>query len=388
MFSNNEINFELLKARAFNLRWASVEEGVIPLTAADPDFMCAPAIADALQKYVKDRYFSYAPAEGYGFFKEAVANFHTEKRNMKMNPEWVLPVDSAAYGIYAVCRTFLEKGDEAIVFNPVDFLFAYSVESVGATAIRMPVPFNPSEEIDYDLLRELISPKTKLICLCNPLNPTGKVFTKDELLKIGQLAIEHNLIILSDEIWSDIVFNPSSYISMAAINTEIAERTIVVTGYSKSYGLAGLRVGSILAPSDGLFQKLLVGSNHQATIAGCNVLAQVAATAALNESAEWLVSFIEHLTRMRDLLVSGLNSLPGFHCHLPQGCYLAFPDITGTTYSAQELQIMLLDKAKVAVVPGLPQWFGERAQGHIRLSFATSEELIKEALYRMSTVIK
>jgi len=388
MFTNQEIQFDLLKKRAFNLRWASVEKDVIPLTAADPDFPCAPQIGEAIAKYAKDRYFSYAPAEGYAFFKDAVANFHLNKRNINVNPNWVLAVDSAAFGIYNICKTFLNKDDEAIVFNPVDFLFKYSVEANQGIAISFPVPLNPTQEIDYLLLESLITPKTKMLCLCNPLNPTGKVFTANELAIIGNIAVKYNLIILSDEIWSDIVFKPNIYNSIAAINDDIKNQTIIVTGYSKSYGLAGLRVGAIIAPNENLFNLILEKSGHQSTIHGCNVLAQVAASTALNDCGDWLNEFVNHLTAMRDFCVTELNQMPGFNCHTPQGCYLVFPDITNTGKTPQELQTLLLEKAKVAVVPGLGQWFGSRADGHIRLSFATSKEVLEESFTRINKALK
>ncbi len=387
MFTNQDVNLSILQKRAFNLRWAAVPEGVIPLTAADPDFPCAPQIGEAISKYAKERYFSYAPSEGFDYFREAVANFHTLKRNVVTNPDLVLAVDSAAYGIYMVCKTFLKPNEEAIVFNPVDFLFKYSVEAMQGKAIPFAVPLNPNESLNTAEFEKLITPKTKLICLCNPINPTGRVLNKEELTIIGNIAVKHNIIILSDEIWSDIVFEPNTYTSIASINESIAQQTIIVTGYSKSYGLAGLRVGSVIAPNQALFNLLLLKSEHLSTVHGCNVLAQVAVTTALNECQDWLSNFVTHLTKMRDLCVTELNKINGIECLVPQGCYLVFPDISKTNMDAQTLQEILLEKAKVAVVPGLGKWFGERAQGHIRLSFATSENILKEGLFRISKAL-
>jgi aspartate/methionine/tyrosine aminotransferase len=387
MFTNQDVNLSILQKRAFNLRWAAVPEGVIPLTAADPDFPCAPQIGEAISKYAKERYFSYAPSEGFDYFREAVANFHTLKRNVVTNPDLVLAVDSAAYGIYMVCKTFLKPNEEAIVFNPVDFLFKYSVEAMQGKAIPFAVPLNPNESLNTAEFEKLITPKTKLICLCNPINPTGRVLNKEELTIIGNIAVKHNIIILSDEIWSDIVFEPNTYTSIASINESIAQQTIIVTGYSKSYGLAGLRVGSVIAPNQTLFNLLLLKSEHLSTVHGCNVLAQVAVTTALNECQDWLSNFVTHLTKMRDLCVTELNKINGIECLVPQGCYLVFPDISNTHMDALTLQQVLLEKAKVAVVPGLGKWFGERAQGHIRLSFATSESILKEGLFRISKAL-
>lgn len=386
MFEHTTINLDILKQRAYNLRWATVPEGVIPLTAADPDFPSAPEIAEAIIRFTKDRYLSYGPPAGLPEFKTSVAQFFNEKRNIPAAPEWLFPVDSAAFGIYLICKAFLKAGDEAIIFDPVDFLFRYSVETVGAQAVPFAIPANDLP-IDFDRLEQLIGTKTKMICLCNPLNPTGKVFTRSELTRIGELAVKNNLIILSDEIWSDIVFTPHVFTSIASINEEIRKQTVTVTGYSKSYGLAGLRIGTVMASNEAHYQTLFKASLHTATIHGANVLSQVAVVAAVNECDYWLTGFVSHLQRMRDLIVSELNSINGVSCNAPQGCYVAFADIRGTNKSSAEIATLLFNEAKVSVVPGSKQWFGAGAEGYIRLSFATSAEIISEALKRIKQTL-
>jgi aspartate/methionine/tyrosine aminotransferase len=387
MFKNNTINLELLKKRAHNLRWATVADGVIPLTAADPDFPSAPEISEAICSFAKDRYYCYGPAEGLTDFKESVANYFQVKRNVPVSPAFTFPVDSAAFGIFVTCQTFLSSGDEAIIFDPVDFLFRYSVEAVGATAIPFAIPPN-AVKVDFENLEKLITPKTKMICLCNPLNPTGKVFTKEELTQLGTIACKLNLIILSDEIWSDIIFYPAIFTSIASLDEEIRNRTITVTGFSKSYGLAGLRIGAVIAHNQEHFLKLMEVSLHYSTVHGANVLSQIAATTALNKCEYWLNDFLKHLTAMKELVVNELNSIPNFRCIAPQGCYVAFTNISDTNKSSQEMQEFLLNRAKVAVVPGLKQWFGDGAEGYIRMSFATSEEILLEALQRIKFALK
>ena len=387
MFKNNTINLELLKRRAHNLRWATVADGVIPLTAADPDFPSAPEISEAICSFAKDRYYCYGPAEGLTDFKESVANYFQVKRNVPVSPAFTFPVDSAAFGIFVTCQTFLSSGDEAIIFDPVDFLFRYSVEAVGATAIPFAIPPN-AVKVNFEHLEKLITPKTKMICLCNPLNPTGKVFTKEELTQLGTIACKHNLIILSDEIWSDIIFYPAIFTSIASLDEEIRNRTITVTGFSKSYGLAGLRIGAVIAHNQEHFLKLMEVSLHYSTVHGANVLSQIAATTALNKCEYWLNDFLKHLTAMKELVVNELNSIPNFRCIAPQGCYVAFTNISDTNKSSQEMQEFLLNRAKVAVVPGLKQWFGDGAEGYIRMSFATSEEILLEALQRIKFALK
>jgi aminotransferase len=386
MFDQSSINLDVLKKRAYNLRWATVPEGVIPLTAADPDFPSAPEIAESIIKFTKDRYLSYGPPEGLPEFKESVARFFNEKRQIPTSPEMLFPVDSAAFGIHLICKAFLRSGDEALIFDPVDFLFRYSIENVGATAVPFSIPPGDAP-VNFARLELLINKQTKMICLCNPLNPTGKVFTRAELTQIGELAIKHDLIILSDEIWSDIIFEPHVFTSIASINEEIRQRTVTVTGYSKSYGLAGLRIGTVMASNSDHYSKLFEASLHTSTIHGANVLSQVAVSAALDHCGYWLDGFVSHLQKMRDLVVTELNSIEGFSCIEPEGCYVALANITATGKSSAEMQQLLFNEAKVSVVPGLKQWFGQGAEGYIRLSFATSEDILTQALGRIKQTV-
>lgn len=386
MFANQSVNLDLLRERAFNLRWATVPQEVIPLTAADPDFPVAEPIREALISYAKDGYFSYGPSEGLSSFRESLSRRYQEKRGVDYDPSYILAVDSAASGIRLVCKAFLSKGDEAIIFDPVDFLFKYSIESVQAVAVPFSTP--PSnDQIDFNQLEQLITPKTKMICLCNPLNPTGKVFSKKELRQLALIAEKHDLIILSDEIWSDIVFKPFQFTSIASLDEAIKNRTITVTGFSKSYGLASLRVGAVMAPNIELYKKIYNSSLHSSTITGCNVPGQIAATAAMDSCDQWLEAFIGHLQDMRDNCVQKLNAIPGVTCLAPQGCYVAWADIRNTGYSSSEMQAVLMDKARVAVVPGLNQWFGAGAEGYIRISFATSSEILNNALDRIHSTL-
>jgi len=386
MFSNESVNLQTLSKRAFNMRWAAVPEGTIPLTAADPDFPCAEPIREAVAKYARDGYFSYGPAEGLLTFRNSLASNYLETRNVSYQADQILPVDSAAFGIYLTCKTYLSAGDEAIIFDPVDFLFRYSVEAVGATAIAFPTP-QSLDAIDFSSLEQYISPKTKMICLCNPLNPTGKVFSREELKSLGEIAIKHDLIILSDEIWSDIIFAPNVFTSIASIDEEIKKRTITITGFSKSYGLASLRVGAVFCPDAASYSNIFAASLHASTVHGCNVAGQIAATAALEEGKEWLANFVDHLQKMRDICVAGLNDIQGISCMAPQGCYVAFADITGTGKSSSDIQHILMNEAKVAIVPGLKQWFGNGSEGYIRLSFATSFFILTEALDRVKKTL-
>lgn len=382
VFQSKHLELSILRKQSYNLRWAEQPADVIPLTAADLDLPVAEPIVRAIQDAASKNCFNYGPAAGLPTFKQALSNYYFTRRQLSLHPDLFLPVDSAAYGIYLTCKTLLNPGEEAIIFDPVDFLFRHSIESVGAKAVTFSTPTEQSN-IDFQLLKPLINARTKMICLCNPLNPTGKVFTRKELMQLAEIARQYQLYILSDEVWSDIVFEPNVFTSIASIDDEISQLTVTVTGFSKSFGLAGLRVGSVFTANKNLFQKLLENSGHLSTIHGVNVLAQIAATAALNECQGWQKDFLKHLEKMRDIAIHKLNEMTGVHCLVPQGCFVAFANIKDTGLSSERMHQYLLQRARVAVVPGLKEWFGSGAEGHIRISFATSEEILSEALSRI-----
>jgi bifunctional pyridoxal-dependent enzyme with beta-cystathionase and maltose regulon repressor activities len=215
------------------------------------------------------------------------------------------------------------------------------------------------------------------------LNPTGKVFTRKELEQLGDIALRHNLLILSDEIWSDIIFQPAIFTSIGSLSEELSNNVILVSGFSKSYGLAGLRIGVVAATNSVLFEQLLNRSLHRSTIHGANSIGQIAATAALEKSQQWLKEFVEHLQNMRDLVTERINQIPGLSTVSPDGCYVSFIDVRGTGMTAEAFQLSMFEDAKVALVPGLSQWFGPGAEGYVRLSFATSFEILNEALNRI-----
>jgi aspartate/methionine/tyrosine aminotransferase len=385
LFSDNMVNIAILRQRAFNYRWAVVAPDVIPLTAADPDFPIADIIKEKMTSYIKEGYFSYGPPEGFLSFREACAERAIHHNSIECNSEVIFPTPGVASGMSLIAKTFLSKGDEAIIFDPVDFLFRLSIENAGATPVCCPIDIKTGE-IDFDFMESLITPKTKMIWLCNPHNPLGKVFTSDELIKIGKLALKYQLWIVSDEIWSNIIYNPAKHISIASLDSEIANKTLTLFGFSKDFCLAGLSVGYIISPTREAHNNLVQHSGCLATTYGVSVLAQVAAEAALRDGWNWHAAFIEHLYKMRNYAVSRFNKMPQISCNCPHATYVLFINIDSLNMTSQAVYDYLL-KAKVAVVPCTPQFFGEGAKGHIRISYATSHQILQEALDRIEKAL-
>lgn len=380
-FEDEDVPRALLRQRAYNLRWATLPPDVIALTAADPDFAVAPCIRDAIADYARGGVFSYGPAEGLPEFRTACAKVVTERKGYACDARQILAVDSAAAGMLHVARLTLRPGDEAIVFDPVDFLFQSSVEAAGGVVVRLPV--DPiTGRFDVEELERRITPRTKLLGVCNPHNPVGRVFTREELAALADVAVRHNLWVMNDEIWSDIVYDRGSFVSLPSLGPAIAQRTFTVHGFSKTFGLAGLRIGFVVAPDEDALEALITVAAARSTMTGAATLSQVAATAAYTEGWPWAEAFLDHLRARRDQGVAALRGM-GLSVRPPEGTYVLFPSVEHLGIEPTVLVDRLREEARVAVVPGAARWFGPGAEGRIRIVFSTSEAILGEGLSRL-----
>lgn len=382
-WNRSNIDLSILKKRAFNLRWAEVDEGVLPLTAADPDFKSAPEIRKALVDYINDGYFCYTPKLGYPSFRKAISTAIKKRKNENVSPDRILPIDSAARGMDIIACSFLKKGDEAIIFDPVDFLFKTSVRYAGAKEILFPCRLDEEGYIDLKNLESYVSEKTKMICLCNPHNPLGVCYREKDLKRILDIANRYDLYIMNDEIWSDIVYRDAKFISLLNFPDQLNQKTITVTGFSKSFGLAGLRIGALYCDNDELFNQLIETSKVLTTVGGISSLSQIAGEAAMEHCYYWVDEFVQYLQDNRDYAFERINSIPRLHCNKPQATYVLYIDIKDTGISADKFVDIMKEKAKLSLVPGSDEFFGPQSAGHVRLCFATSREILKEGLDRL-----
>ncbi|HLW53595.1 MAG TPA: pyridoxal phosphate-dependent aminotransferase [Candidatus Angelobacter sp.] len=386
-FSDDAVPLALLRERAFNLRWAQQPAGVIPLTAADPDFPVCPAVQEHLLRYVRDGVFSYVPAEGLPQFREAVAEWMRSTRSLECRGEDVFAADSAASAMAVVARASLARGDEVLMPDPVDFLLQHTVEQAGAVPVRVSVDANTSAAEFISGLQSHLSPYTRMLWLCSPHNPLGVVYPREWLSQVAGWAVQHGLRILADEIWSDIVYPPHRHTAVAALDAEIARRTVTIYGFSKNFALAGLRVGCVICPNAEWRRQIVVASDAESTVYGVSALSQVAVIGALSGGREWLAEFVGHLHGQRDYVVERLARWPGVTTFPPQGTYVIFPDVRGLDGDGERLCRRLLERAKVALVPGAARWFGPGAAGHVRICFATSRGILQEAFDRLDPAV-
>lgn len=381
-FTNDGIRFDILKKRAYNLRWAEVPDGVIPLTAADPDFPCAPEIRKAIMDYCDGGYFSYTPKRGFPSFRRALSETFRRRKNEVVPEELILPVDSAARGMDIIAKTVIRPGDEAIVCDPVDFLFKTSMEAAGAKIVLYPMRIVDGH-VDFSNLEKYVTPRTKLFGLCNPHNPLGMCYPAEDLDHVLSLSEKYSFYIMNDEIWSDIVYPDAKFISILSFGAERNRRTLSVFGFSKSFGIAGLRAGCAYCTDPVLFEQMVAASQVDTTIGGISSLSQVAGQACVENCYYWVEEFIDHLTRNRDYALERIARMPGIACRKPQATFVLFADVGGLSLSAEEFTKYLLEKHQLAVVPGGEKFFGPGSEGYIRICIATSREILEQGLDRL-----
>ena len=382
-FKDEEIRFDLLRRHSAN-QWGKYPPDIIPLTAADPDFRAAEPIRQAIIQNAIDGVFSYGADTGNRDFRIACAEHVTQNKGITCTPDQIHALNGVAQGMMLTCKTLLKPGDEAIIYDPVDFLFGKSIQAAGVRPVTSKLDWK-TLTFDLEGLKELVTPKTKLLCICNPHNPYGRVLTKKELQAMVDLAVDHDLWIMSDEIWSDIVYDNRKHIPTATIENS-ADRTITLYGFSKTYAMAGLQLGYAVIQNPDImnrFKKTAPGYLYPV-----NNVSQTAGTAALREAANWAQDFLVHLQKIRDYVYDRLVEMPHVDVHKPEGTYVIFPKIDGMT--SQQATDYMLEEAKVAVVPGHGEpfsYFGPGGEGHIRIVYSTSTEIIEEAMNRIEEAL-
>ena len=385
-FTNENIKFDVLRQRAYNMRWAEQDADVIPLTAADHDFPCAPEVVQALQDYIKEGYFTYTPHRGFPSFKKAIAKAMKERKNEDVNPDFVLPIDSAARGMKVIADAVLQPGDEVIVFDPVDYLFRTSMESAGAKVILFPTNLQ-SDCVSLEGLEDYITPKTKMLGFCNPHNPMGMLYKKEDLDYLLRLSEKYGFYIMNDEIWSDMIYPECEFTSLLHFGAERNARTLTVYGFSKTFGLAGLRIGCVYTMNQEMYDRVVKASLVDTTIGGIDALSQIAGEAALKYGFPRVDAFRAQIAENRDYALARIEKMPGIKCHKPQATFVLFPDITGTGWDPVDLIDVLKEKYRVALVPGGARFFGPGSEGHIRICLSTSREVLEEGLNRLEACL-
>ena len=362
----------LVKARALEAQGKSI----IHMEIGEPDFPTPRNVIDAGKRALDSGHTKYGPTQGEPALREAIAVHIAETRGFDAEASRVVVTPGAKPILFYAMLALLEEGDEAMFPNPGFPIYESMINYTGAKAVSMPLVEERGFTVDLDEFRNKLSDKTKLIVLCSPQNPTGGSIREEDLREIAALVKDRDVVVLSDEIYSRIVFDGKPF-SISSV-PGMADKTIVLDGFSKTYSMTGWRIGYGHFPQwlvDPVCLLMVNSASHTASFT------QQAALEALTGPQDSVDVMVAEFKRRRDLIVSGFNSIPGFRCANPSGAFYAFPNVTGTGISSKVLADRILNVAGVSCLDGGA--FGKFGEGYLRFSYATSYEKIEEGLARI-----
>ena len=369
-----ETAFEVL-ARAKQLEAEGRE--IVHLEIGEPDFDTPKYICDAAIKAIRDGFTHYNPSAGYPEVRKVISDEINRTRGINSNLNQVVVVPGGKPVMFYVIFALVNKGDEVIYPNPGFPIYESLINFVGAKAVPTPLREENDFRLDVDELASLVTPKTKLMIINSPQNPTGGVLTKGDLEKIAKIAVENDIWVLSDEIYSRILYG-SRFESITQF-VGMPERTIILDGMSKTYAMTGWRFGY------GVMEEKLAG--YVARLAtNCNSctasFTQMAAAVALTGPQDDTAKMVAEFHKRRDVIVDGLNAIDGITCRKPLGAFYVFPNIKASGKSSKEMEVLLLEKYGVAALAGTS--FGKYGEGYLRFSYANSVENIQKAIKNVS----
>ncbi|WP_367305921.1 aminotransferase class I/II-fold pyridoxal phosphate-dependent enzyme [Alicyclobacillus acidocaldarius] len=364
--------------RFFDL--ASQMQDVISLGVGEPDFVTPWRVREACMYSLEQGYTTYTPNRGLPELCVEIAKYLT-KFELAYDPSHeILVTVGGSEAIDLALRALVCPGDEVLIPVPTYVSYKPCALLAGADVVELPTYAEHGFRLTADALERAITPRSKVLVLCFPNNPTGAVMDKADLQAIADVVLRHNLFVVSDEIYAELTYG-GQHVSIAAI-PGMRERTVVVSGMSKAYAMTGWRIGYAAGPEPIISAMLKI---HQYTIMCAPHMAQRAALEALRNGDDERDRMVESYDRRRKLIVAGLNEI-GLPCHEPRGAFYAFPDIRPTGLTSEQFAERLLLEQGVAVVPG--NVFGDPGEGFVRCSYATSVELIEEALRRMRAFVQ
>jgi len=367
----------LAKARALEAKG----KHIVHLEIGEPDFDTPANIKGAARDGLARGFTHYGPAPGLPELRKAIAEYSSALLGNQYKPDQVVVTPGGKPIMFFTILACVNPGDEVIYPNPGFPIYESVIHFVGARPIPLFLKEEKGFRFDVEDLEKQITSKTRMLIINTPQNPTGGVLTKDDLRRIAELAVKHDLMVLSDEIYSRILYDGFQHTSISTF-PGMAERTIILDGFSKTYAVTGWRMGW------GIFPEPLVPyiSQLQINCTSCtSSFSQIAGIEALMGPQGEVDKMVAEFKRRRDVIVDGLNAIHGFRCHKPLGAFYVFPNIKGTGKKSQELAEFLLNEAGVACLSGTA--FGASGEGYLRFSYANSVDNINMALERIRKAV-
>lgn len=356
---------------------------VITLATGEPDFDTPDRARLAGIRAIVEGRTHYTESRGIKPLREAIAQTLQRENGIACGADNILLSPGGKYAIYETVRTLIDpgKGQEVMILNPCWVSYAPIVLAAGGVPVGVELSFADHYRITPEALERCVSDRTRLLIINYPNNPTGCILSREEAEILADFAQEHDILILSDEVYGRIVYDGVRSVSPASID-RLADRVITINGFSKSAAMTGWRLGYLCAPKEIVD---MVQMLNQHTISCLSDFGMEAALASLTCQAE-MDAMVESYRRRRDFFVAGLNQIPGVICHMPQGAFYAWAKVDLAGKSGNEIAAYLLEEARVATVPG--EAYGLGGESCIRMSFATAENDLREALRRMDAAIR
>ena len=356
-------------------------KSIIHLEIGEPDFDTPLHIRDAAKKALDDGFTHYGPSAGQLELREAIAKHQTERQGYEISSDNVIVTPGGKPVMFFTIMALVEEGDEVIYPNPGFPIYESMIRYMGGTPVPMQLNEDAGYNADVDNLESLVTPRTKLMIVNSPNNPCGSVIPEPDLQRLAEIAIDNDIIVMADEIYKDMYYGDQEHVSITKF-PGMRERTVILDGFSKSYAMTGWRLGYGVFP-DFLVEPVVRLMTN--SVSCTSVFSQMAAIAALEGPQDSVGMMMEEFTKRRDLVVAGLNSLPGITCPEPKGAFYAFPNIKGTGLSSKEFAEKAMYEAGVALLAGTA--FGSFGDGYVRISFANSQENLREAIQRLRTIL-
>jgi aspartate aminotransferase len=363
---------------------------VIDFSTGEPDFDTPEPVKAAAEAAIRSGFTKYTPSSGIDELRSAIAEKLKIEQGLQYDKSQILVSCGAKHSLYNVAEALLEAGDEIIIPTPYWVSYADQAFLNDATPVLLATREADGYAIDSTALEQRITPRTKALIINSPSNPTGATYNRPMLERIAAIAVRHDLLVISDEIYEKVLYDGATHVSIASLGPDIAARTVVINGVSKAYAMTGWRIGYAAGPKELI--TAMGNIQSQSTSNPCSI-SQKAAVAALRFGGPFTKQMVTEFDCRRRAIVEGLNTIPGISCSMPGGAFYAFPNIqgvlgkrgpTGPITSPTDLATYLLKDAHIAVVPGEP--FG--SQSHMRLSYATSMETIGRGLDRLRAALQ
>ncbi|GAA0114685.1 MalY/PatB family protein [Clostridium senegalense] len=359
-------------------------DDVIPMWIADMDFGVEPAIIKAMEERLKHEVFgyTYSPDSYY----KSVIDWMQKRFQWKIEKDWIKFTPGVVPGVNSIIAAFTKPGDQVILQTPVYHPFYRLIKNNDCEVLENPLVYDGSNyKMDLENLKEIITDKTKMIILCSPHNPGGRVWTMKELKELGEICIENNILVVSDEIHGDIVYKPNKHTVFAQINDEFANNSIICTAPNKTFNIAGLETANIIIQNEKLRKQFEIQLDKHC-IHGPNIMGAVALEAAYVNGEQWYNQLMDYLNENVEFVLNYFeNKIPKIKVQRPQGTYLLWLDCSQLNMSNDELNKFFINKCKVGLNNG--KMFGHAGEQFQRMNIGTSRKIIEEALKRIENAI-